>query len=260
MDRRRFLQWGTAAIVGTRRARRMHGRRQRQRPAAAAAHHRRSRRARAARDQPISRLAKTAASLEAMLVGRLPRRWRASTRHQLRIVDATPTCSCSTTTPTSPRSTASSPRPSGQAAVDAPNEVMENQIVRPALDAAKTQDDFAHLFFTLEDAIAQTYVYASTAMSRAGPAVDDDDHRRHRGPSSGAARRRKSSTCASTTSSRARSPGPTIRCRRTRSSPDRSLGMRRGRSLGNRLSWPSVADWRDRSSPACSSWVAPTPS
>jgi hypothetical protein len=34
------------------------------------------------------------------------------------------------------------------------------------LDAAQTQDDFAHLFFTLEDAIAQTYVYASTAMTR----------------------------------------------------------------------------------------------
>jgi hypothetical protein len=55
---------------------------------------------------------------------------------------------------------------SGQAAVSQPNPVMENQIVHPALDAAQTQDDFAHLFFTLEDAIAQTYVYAGTAMSR----------------------------------------------------------------------------------------------
>jgi len=55
----------------------------------------------------------------------------------------------------------------GQAAVEAPNDVMENQIVRPALNAAKTPDDLAHLFFTLEDAIAQTYVYASSAMTRA---------------------------------------------------------------------------------------------
>jgi hypothetical protein len=54
----------------------------------------------------------------------------------------------------------------GQAPVNAPNEVMENQIVRPALDAAQTQDDISHLFFTLEDAIAQTYVYAATAMSK----------------------------------------------------------------------------------------------
>jgi hypothetical protein len=53
----------------------------------------------------------------------------------------------------------------GQAPVTAPNEVMENSIVRPAMTAAKTQDEFAHLFFTLEDAIAQTYVYAAGAMS-----------------------------------------------------------------------------------------------
>ena len=33
------------------------------------------------------------------------------------------------------------------------------------MTAAKTQDEFAHLFFTLEDAIAQTYVYAAGAMS-----------------------------------------------------------------------------------------------
>src|SRR3954453_12771479 len=54
----------------------------------------------------------------------------------------------------------------GQPAIDAPNDVMENQIVGPALTAAKTQDELAHLFFTLEDAIAQTYAYAGGAMSR----------------------------------------------------------------------------------------------
>jgi hypothetical protein len=54
----------------------------------------------------------------------------------------------------------------GQAPISAPNDVMENQIVRPALAAAQTQDDISHLFFTLEDAIAQTYVYAGTAMSK----------------------------------------------------------------------------------------------
>ena len=55
----------------------------------------------------------------------------------------------------------------GEPAVEAPNEVMESQIVRPALTAANTQDDLAHLFFTLEDAIAQTYVYAATSTTRA---------------------------------------------------------------------------------------------
>ncbi len=55
----------------------------------------------------------------------------------------------------------------GQAAITAPNDAMENQVVRPALAAAKTQDDLANLFFTLEDATAQAYVYASSAMSRA---------------------------------------------------------------------------------------------
>src|SRR5215467_8216807 len=54
----------------------------------------------------------------------------------------------------------------GQAPASDPNAVMENQIVQPALAAAQTQDDISHLFFTLEDAIAQTYVYASTAMSK----------------------------------------------------------------------------------------------
>ena len=54
----------------------------------------------------------------------------------------------------------------GQAPVSAPNPVVQDQIVRPALAAATTQDELAHLFFTLEDAIAQTYVYAAGAMSR----------------------------------------------------------------------------------------------
>ncbi|HEY2814236.1 MAG TPA: ferritin-like domain-containing protein [Acidimicrobiales bacterium] len=54
----------------------------------------------------------------------------------------------------------------GSAAITAPNDVMEKQIVQPALAAAKTQDDLVHLFFTLEDATAQTYVYAGGASTR----------------------------------------------------------------------------------------------
>jgi hypothetical protein len=55
----------------------------------------------------------------------------------------------------------------GQAAITAPNDAMQNQVVRPALAAAKTQDDLANLFFTLEDATAQAYVYSTSAMGRA---------------------------------------------------------------------------------------------
>ncbi len=55
---------------------------------------------------------------------------------------------------------------SGVPAIAAPNDVMEKQIVQPALDAAKTQDDLMHLLFTLEAATAQTYVYAGGAATR----------------------------------------------------------------------------------------------
>jgi hypothetical protein len=55
---------------------------------------------------------------------------------------------------------------SGAPAITAPNDAMEKQIVQPALAAAKTQDDLMHLVFTLEDATAQTYVYAGGAATR----------------------------------------------------------------------------------------------
>jgi len=164
MDRRRFLQLGTAAVVGTAVLGACTGDKSgKPRPGLPPTT--------TSPSNPIGAgptdltLAKTAASLEAMLMDAY-KRLMAS-----RIVTSSALLAYTnlffdhhtqhlaalngiiTTT-------------SGQAAVSEPNPVMQNQIVRPALDAAQNQDDFAHLFFTLEDAIAQTYVYASTAMSQ----------------------------------------------------------------------------------------------
>jgi hypothetical protein len=55
-----------------------------------------------------------------------------------------------------------------EAAVTDPNQVMQKQIVDPAFTAAMTEDDLIHLFFTLEDATAQTYVYAGGAATQPG--------------------------------------------------------------------------------------------
>ncbi len=164
MERRRFLQWGTAAMVGTAVLGACTGdnssnARPGQPPTTATP-------ASSSGAGPTDlTLAKTAASLEAMLIdayqgltaSRIVTSSALLTYTNLFLDHHTQHLAALngiiTTT-------------AGQTAVTEPNEIMENQIVRPALDAAQTQDDFAHLFFTLEDAIAQTYVYASTAMSR----------------------------------------------------------------------------------------------
>ena len=51
-----------------------------------------------------------------------------------------------------------------QQAVSDPNPAIE-KVFKPALAAAKTQDDMVELLFTLEDAIGQTYVYAAGLLS-----------------------------------------------------------------------------------------------
>ena len=51
-----------------------------------------------------------------------------------------------------------------QQAVTTPNSAVE-KVFKPALAAAKTQDDTIELLFTLEDAIGQTYVYAAGLLS-----------------------------------------------------------------------------------------------
>lgn len=53
----------------------------------------------------------------------------------------------------------------GQPITD-PNPTIDKTIVQPAFAAARTQDDLVHLVFTLEDATAQTYAYAAGAMTR----------------------------------------------------------------------------------------------
>ena len=163
MDRRQFLQWASAlavvgaAVLGACTERRQQGKR----AARSAADDCRARRARVARahrshagqDRGIARsdarrrireLAASRLVTNAALVT-MTERVRAAPHAHLAALNG-----IITTT-------------DGQAAVTAPNAVMENQIVDPRSTAAKTQDDLAHLFFTLEDATAQTYVYAAAA-------------------------------------------------------------------------------------------------
>ena len=51
-----------------------------------------------------------------------------------------------------------------QQAVSTPNAALD-KVFKPALAAAKTQDDMIELLFTLEDAIGQTYVYATGLLT-----------------------------------------------------------------------------------------------
>jgi hypothetical protein len=51
-------------------------------------------------------------------------------------------------------------------AVTAPNGELDSKIFQPALAAAKTEDDIVELLFTLEDMIAQTYVYSADVLAR----------------------------------------------------------------------------------------------
>ena len=51
-------------------------------------------------------------------------------------------------------------------AVTAPNSVLDRSVFQPALAAAKTQDDVVELLFTLEEVIAQTYVYSSDVLTK----------------------------------------------------------------------------------------------
>ena len=53
---------------------------------------------------------------------------------------------------------------SEQQAVNDPNPAIE-KVFKPGLAAAKTQDDMVELLFTLEDAIGQTYVYATGLLT-----------------------------------------------------------------------------------------------
>jgi hypothetical protein len=54
----------------------------------------------------------------------------------------------------------------GAQPITAPNAALDKAILQPALAAAKTQDDVVKLAFTLEDAAAQTYVFATGALSK----------------------------------------------------------------------------------------------
>jgi Ferritin-like domain/TAT (twin-arginine translocation) pathway signal sequence len=51
-------------------------------------------------------------------------------------------------------------------AVTAPNGVMDKSIFQPGLTAAKTQDDIITLLFTLEEVLAQVYVYSANILTQ----------------------------------------------------------------------------------------------
>jgi hypothetical protein len=53
----------------------------------------------------------------------------------------------------------------GQTRVTDPNAAVKSAVVDPAVAAAKTEADIVNLAFTLEDAAAQTYVFAATRLS-----------------------------------------------------------------------------------------------
>ncbi|MEO5841041.1 MAG: ferritin-like domain-containing protein [Acidimicrobiales bacterium] len=55
---------------------------------------------------------------------------------------------------------------SGSAKITVPNDAVKKAIVDPAVAAAKTEADIVNLAFTLEDAAAQTYVFAATQLSK----------------------------------------------------------------------------------------------
>jgi Ferritin-like domain len=54
---------------------------------------------------------------------------------------------------------------SGAAAVTTPNAAVKQTVVDPAVKAAKNETDIVNLAFTLENAAAQTYVFAATKLS-----------------------------------------------------------------------------------------------
>jgi len=51
-------------------------------------------------------------------------------------------------------------------AVTTPNDVLDKAIFQPALAAATTQDDVVQLLLTLEEVLAQTYVYSADVLTK----------------------------------------------------------------------------------------------
>lgn len=54
----------------------------------------------------------------------------------------------------------------GAAKIAAPNAAVKSMVVDPAVKAAKTEADIVAIAYTLEDAAAQTYVFATTQLSK----------------------------------------------------------------------------------------------
>jgi hypothetical protein len=109
-------------------------------------------------------LLKTAASLEALAVGVYQRAAGAALIKNPATLDATTLFLAHHTTH---QLTLNALLQAAEvAAVTTPNSVMDKAIFQPALAAAKTEDDIITLLFTLEEVIAQTYVYGADILTR----------------------------------------------------------------------------------------------
>jgi hypothetical protein len=109
-------------------------------------------------------LLKTAASLEALAVGVYQRAAGAALVKDPAALDATTLFMAHHTTH---QLTLNALLQAAEvSAVTTPNDVMDKAIFQPALTAAKTQDDVVQLLFTLEEVIAQTYVYGADILAK----------------------------------------------------------------------------------------------
>jgi hypothetical protein len=109
-------------------------------------------------------LLKTAASLEALAVGVYQRVAGAAIVKDPTVLDATTVFMAHHTTHQMTLNELL--RVAEVSAVTAPNGEMDGKVFQPALAAAKTQDDVIQLLFTLEEVIAQTYVYGTDVLTR----------------------------------------------------------------------------------------------
>ena len=109
-------------------------------------------------------LLKTAASLEALAVGVYQRVAGAALVKNPSALDATTIFMAHHTTDQMTLNELL--RVAEVSAVTAPNEEMDSKIFQPALAAAKTESDVLQLLFTLEEVIAQTYVYSADVLTK----------------------------------------------------------------------------------------------
>jgi hypothetical protein len=109
-------------------------------------------------------LLKTAASLEALAVGVYQRVAGAALVKDPTVLDATTIFMAHHTAHQMTLNELL--RVAEVSAVTAPNGELDGKVFQPALAAAKTEDDVIQLLLTLEEVIAQTYVYSTDVLTK----------------------------------------------------------------------------------------------